>query len=594
MTISSEKLSLWPVVAPMRLRSQTHSTVFIWISLVLFVGFWAAEFEGTGIYYLRQRSQSLVVTDFNICPQVDILVPDGNAAVWRTVLEQTASSSFRVRAIDFLAGAVRIPTESYDNMQPVGVDPRWEIFGELHDYLTRSFPLVHAHLKLRKVNTYGLWYEWRGLDQTLKPILINAHQDVVPVEPLTTGDWDHAPYSGYFDGQNIWGRGSADDKNGLVGIMTAIEVLLENGFTPTRTVVTAFGFDEEATGLEGAWELAKALLAAYGPDAFAFIIDEGDGLVKTFDTVVAYPCVAEKGYLDVVVEVTSPGGHSSIPPPHTTIGILAALLVEYEANPYPVQLTRASTPFQTLECLAQYGRTLPPTLRALIFDSVHSDAALRSLEGILSKDKLYRTQIGTTQAIDVISGGVKSNALPEEARAIINHRILAESSVDAVHQHNTAVLRPLAERFNLSFNAFGVLIPEFDVPASGHLTLSDLSQGLEPAPVTPTTGENSAPYQLLSGTIRATYASRHGASVGDPATVIVAPSMMTGNTDTQFYWKLSPHIFRYGHGNGAGQKLDGMMNNIHTVNEFMDADDFVEMIRFFITLILNADESVAL
>jgi Gly-Xaa carboxypeptidase len=286
---------------------------------------------------------------------------------------------------------------------------------------------------------------------------------------------------------------------------------------------------------------------------------------------------------------------------------------------------------------------MPPAIKRIIVDSAQSDTALQTLEGILSKDRLYRSQIGTTQAIDVVSGGVKSNALPEQAHAIVNHRISTErsaflgtiklcssssmcSSVRAVRERNTALLKPLAERFNLAFNAFGVKVSEPGAPASGHLALTDMS-ALEPAPVTPTSGGNSIPYQVLSGSIRATYNTRRFAN-GDDSTVIVAPSIMSGNTgtwrypaparanaffrlDTRYYWKLSSHIFRYGHGNSAGAP-EGILSGIHTVNECaytirdrtdtwlifcataIDADDFVEMIRFFVTLILNSDESIVL
>ena len=86
-------------------------------------------------------------------------------------------------------------TESYDHMDPVGVDPRWEAFGPFHDYLLKAFPLmsvfgsfpsrssidiqnIHSHstLSLRKVNTYGLLYVWQGSDVSLKPVLLAAHQ----------------------------------------------------------------------------------------------------------------------------------------------------------------------------------------------------------------------------------------------------------------------------------------------------------------------------------------------------------------------------------------------------------------------------------
>ncbi|KAJ7503528.1 carboxypeptidase S [Mycena galericulata] len=542
--------------------------------------------------------------DVDPCPQVGALFPTRNAPIWQAIHQETASDAFKARAIDWLANAIRIPTESYDNMQPVGIDPRWEVFSTFHAYLATAFPLTHARLKLQKINTYGLLYEWTGSDVALKPecppilrairrIGLTTGTDVVPVDPSTVSEWAHPPYSGYFDG-----RGTSDDKNGLIGILSAAELLLEHGFAPARTFVFAFGFDEEASG--GASELAKVLLNTYGEDAFAFIIDEGAGLIETFGIVAAYPGVAEKGYLDVVVQVTAPGGHSSVPPEHTSIGILAALLVQYEDNPYPVQLSRDSTPYHTMQCVAQHATTMPPALQRLVADSAQSNTALHALEGVLSKDRFYRNEIVTTTAIDVIGGGVKSNALPEQAYAVVNRRIAVESSVAAVREHDTALLQPLAARFNLSYTAFGVEVADSDSasaggPASGALTLSDM-YALDPAPVTPT---DAAPYRLLAGSIKAAYESQRVPADGytDNSTVTVIPGMMTGNTDTRYYWALTPHIFRYGHGNAhsaaSGSDWD-ILNGIHTINESIDADDFIEIIRFFGTLIVNADESMVL
>jgi hypothetical protein len=36
--------------------------------------------------------------------------------------------------------------------------------------------ISHESLTLTKVNTYGLLYEWKGSDDTLKPLLLAAHQ----------------------------------------------------------------------------------------------------------------------------------------------------------------------------------------------------------------------------------------------------------------------------------------------------------------------------------------------------------------------------------------------------------------------------------
>jgi len=76
--------------------------------------------------------------------------------------------------------------------------------------------------------------------------------------------------------------------------------------------------------------------------------------------------------------------------------------------------------------VGQHAKEFPAHLRALVKTSVHSDRALRKLEAELIKDQEYKSLIGTTQAIDLIQGGVKTNALPEGAWAVVNHRIATQ------------------------------------------------------------------------------------------------------------------------------------------------------------------------
>ncbi|KAF7430744.1 hypothetical protein PC9H_006455 [Pleurotus ostreatus] len=527
--------------------------------------------------------------DEAVCFQPNELTPTKNGDLWTEIGSTISTDTFKTKAIEWLAGAVRVPTESHDKMGPIGSDPRWEVFVPFHAYLLSAFPLVHSTLALTKVNTYGLWYEWTGSDASLKPLLLAAHQDVVPVDPTTVDQWEHPPYSGFFDGERIWGRGTSDDKGGLIGILSTIETLLANGFKPTRTVVLAFGFDEETNGVHGAGHLGKALGEHYGERSFAMVVDEGAGFMETFGTVFATPGIAEKGGLDVRVDVTSAGGHSSIPPKHTSIGILAALLVEYESNPYEVHIDPHSPVFGTLSCFAEHAKQLPSDLRKAIKQAPHSKKAMRKLENVILADNMYRSLIGTTQAITLTQGGVKSNALPEQAWAVINHRIATESSVAATVEHDTQLLKSLANKFNLTYTSFGAQISAKDAPSSGTLTLSDAwGTALEPAPITPT-GRDAAPYALLAGTIKATFNS-HRSLQGN--NIAMSPGIMTGNTDTRYYWKLSDHIFRYNHQN-QGNGTD-VLGGIHTVNEYIGVDAFLEMIRFFTTLILNADESVTL
>ena len=105
---------------------------------------------------------------------------------------------------------------------------------------------------------------------------------------------------------------------------------------------------------------------------------------------------------------------------------------------------------------------------------------------------------------------------------------LASSSVSAVQERDTDVLKHLAKEFNLTYTAFGLEISTEDGPAAGTLTLTHaFGTVLEPAPVTPTS-EDSAAWQLLSGTIKATFNAHRGLDGAD--NIIVSPGIMSGNT----------------------------------------------------------------
>jgi Gly-Xaa carboxypeptidase len=79
--------------------------------------------------------------------------------------------------------------------------------------------------------------------------------------------------------------------------------------------------------------------------------------------------------------------------------------------------------YDTLQCIAEHAKSVPSHLRTVIKRSAHSKRALHALQAVVRKDKVLRSLVGTTQAIDIIHGGVKSNALPEQAWAIVNHRV---------------------------------------------------------------------------------------------------------------------------------------------------------------------------
>lgn len=512
------------------------------------------------------------------CPQWTALHPAKNRRLSEDLDVVYNSESFKQNAIQALRDAVRVPTESYDDNGPVGEDSRWDTFAELHRVLEALFPRVYESLNVTKVNTYGLVFHWQG-STPAKPYILAAHQDVVPVEGQTVEEWKHDPYSGYYDGTWIWGRGTCDDKGDLIQQLLAIDSLLKQGFSPARTLILSYGFDEESKGIEGAGHLARYLQEMYGRDSFALLLDEGNPYTDMGGVVFATPSISEKGYLDVEITLSTQGGHSSVPPPHTSIGLLSRFIAAVEDNPHQASLSRTGTPFVTTQCLAAYSPLYPEDLRKLARKAVADDAALKVLqERLLASDPSYKALLGNTQAVDLISGGVKVNALPERASAVINHRIAEHSSVGELQQHVTDLLTPLAIKYDLALVAFGTNVT---CGGAGQVVLSDfLGTALEPSPVTPT---EYGPWSLLQGSIKATFESsptRNGSEV------VVIPYLSAGNTDTQFYWNLTKHIFRF-----TPSFDTDRYNELHTVNEAFRADGLYEGVRFYTKFILNVDES---
>lgn len=512
------------------------------------------------------------------CDQVPALYPKDTSDELVGMDKYLETAGFRNQSISKLSGAVRIPTESFDDLGPIGEDKRWEIMYKFADYLNETFPRVHQKLLLERVNTHGLLYTWIGEDETLKPTLLMAHQDVVPVPAATVDAWTHPPFSGFYDGQYIWGRGSSDCKNQLVGVLEAVEELIKAGFKPKRTVLLSFGFDEEVSGPQGAGHLGPFIYERYGTDGIAAIVDEGAGFTKAWGMQVALPGVGEKGYTDVHITIRMPGGHSSIPPDHTGIGVMSELITMVEANPYTTKLDDANPYLGLLTCGAEHGSKFPSKLKKLLHRREKSSHNCKAKKDHLAVEAAkagpgIKYLMQTSVATDLIEGGVKVNALPERTTSIVNHRVnIGEHTAD-VHHKITKLAKIVADKYNLTLHAFD---NHTETPSS--ITLYPGPNVLEPAPVSPTDVSSDTPWSVLAGTVRALYGED----------VIVAPGLMTGNTDTRHYWNSSKHIFRFTSGwDGESAGL----GNIHTVDERVAVKAHINMVRWMSLFIRNMDAS---
>lgn len=515
--------------------------------------------------------------DSGICQQVRYLSPRNNQ-VERYVRDKVESVAYQREIINKLSGIIQIPSESYDDLGPVGKDERWDIFFQVEDYIKANYPTVFQNVKLDYANTHGLILTWEGSvpPSEAKPILMLAHQDVVPVLAENVKDWTHPPYDGHYDGEIIWGRGATDDKGYLISIIESLDLLIKSGFKPKRTVILAFGCDEEISGENCGRPISDFLHAQYGADGIYLIMDEGStGIQREFDQSFAMISVTEKGYLDVGINVSSTGGHASNPPDHNVIGILSEIVVAIESNPFSGKVTPKNPMFRFLECGAVHApeSSFPEAVRRRLSMAAQNDSV--SQEQLAQALDNMRYYFQTSQSVGKINGGVKINAIPEAASTMVNLRLAVETSIAEVEAHYEALVRPIAEKHKMAFSGFHLPCS----PTEKRKVCIFGVDALEPAPVSPIDAEA---YRILSGTIQNVLKP-----LGTDEKLIVTPYLMPANTDTKFFWALTKNIYRF-----TPVNLVENLNRAHTTDEFIRADEFVREPLFFATLILNADDVV--
>ncbi len=443
-------------------------------------------------------------------------------------------------AAEHLAGAVRFPTISYPDM----AQGDRQAFLGLHDYLAQSYPRAHATLTREVVGEYSLLYTWPGQDPRRKPIVLMAHLDVVPVEAGSGGDWTYPPFSGQIAEGYVWGRGAIDSKFGLIGALEAVESLLAEGYRPQRTVLLAFGCDEELMGWAGARQIA-ALLEQRGivPE---YVLDEGggvvDGVVPLLRRPVALVGIAEKGYLSLELAVQTDGGHSSMPPRRTAIGILGAAVARLERHRPRAHLTAPVRLF-----LEAIGREMP-FLARLVLANLWLFAPL--VRGLASRKPEFDSLVRTTTAPTLFHSGVKDNILPLKARAVVNFRLREGETVEDVLAHVGRVLGKMPVQVRPYQEALG----------------------WSASPVADTT---SAAFDLLQRTIRMVF----------PAAV-VAPFLVTGATDARYYGRLTANVFRFSPMRAGGDDL----KRAHGTDERVAVEDCRRAVAFYRQLILGGDK----
>lgn len=438
-----------------------------------------------------------------------------------------SSMSFAgVTPAERLGEAIQFQTVSFQDRSQINLDE----FRRLHKFLRESYPLVFTTLEVETVNDYSLLIRWPGSDPGLAPILFTAHMDVVPIEPGTEDDWEHPPFAGVVADGRIYGRGSLDDKQGVMSILEAAESLLAEGFVPPRTLVFAFGHDEEISGKEGAGKIAERMRELGWH--FAWMVDEGGMLISDNpllpDRLLAIVNVTEKGYLTLTLVATGEGGHSSRPPKISTIGRLSAALERIEKNPFP---TRLVGPVEAM--LETMGPYLDQPNR-FIFSNLWLTGGV--VADRMSADPMTNSFVRTTTALTMFNAGVKENVVPQRAEARVNFRLLPGDTPETVVSRITALVDD---------PGIEITYEEWEqVPG-----VSDYTGG---------------GYAVIAEAVNAVY----------PEAVVV-PSLLVATTDTRYYIDVSDNQYRF----QGIMVASSQAASVHGTNEYLEVQSYANAIE---------------
>ncbi len=272
------------------------------------------------------------------------------------------------------------------------------------------------------------------------------------------------------------------------------------------------------------------------------MLDGGGGVVEDAIPGVKAPVatigVAEKGYLSLVLEAEAEGGHSSMPPAHTTIGQLSQAVARLENSPFKPNLGAITTFLRYVGPDLSFGMQV-----AMANPWLFKGSIMRQL----GKSPTLNALVRTTQAVTMVAGGVKDNILPRLAKAVVNYRVYPGDTLRSVYEHTV--------------DAIG------DLPVKIRTFAGDTLEGQYGWEVSPVSDPDSAEFASLAILIRRIFPE---AAVG--------PYLVAGATDARYYADLCPAVFRF---SPLQESIDDMTRP-HGINERLSVENCGRMVAFFI------------
>ena len=257
-------------------------------------------------------------------------------------------------------------------------------------------------------------------------LMFMSHTDVVPVEEIEK--WRFPPFSATIADGRIYGRGASDCKGLLTAQLYAMRLLIRNGIQLEDSLIFCSGADEEHGGRYGfGW------LAENHPDKIRapFAVNEGGGTPIDSPSGLTYLLgTGEKGRLQVEIEVKGVSSHASVPWQGTNaLYTLQRVLQRIEA--YEPERDTSTSLFDHLSVFAIEHKPSAANVDEIIAEIEPENPRFASMMRALSRMTLTPT---------MISGGIKSNSVPETIRLTCDVRTLPHQSDDYLREQLDSIL----------------------------------------------------------------------------------------------------------------------------------------------------------
>jgi len=366
-----------------------------------------------------------------------------------------------------------------------------------------------------------------------KNLLFNAHMDVVP--PGFEEDWKYPPLSAFMKRKKyIYGRGTVDMKGALAAMIIALKILSKLELKLSGNLLVNAVADEETGGKLGTGWCKDNILKPRSIKCDFIVNGEPSGLKPLPKAIV----VGEKGHLLIKIVTNGISAHSMVPQMGKNAITMMSELIQ-NLDKLENFIPKIEPPIPEAKLKNMISSAFP---NEEIFNRIYSEQPL--LQNMLESLTKF------TKSLNMISGGIKANVIPDHCEAIMDFRLLPGQTAEMILNGLTKLINHIG---------YDVKDDKIAKPDEVHIYMEIFADG---ASSFWKDYGNSQPLKDLKTVIEKIYNKK--------SFYFLAP----GATDAHYY-RNDEYCLQ------TAQFGPGSASLAHTIDEFIEVEDFINAIKVY-------------